>query len=547
MQSPNFNPQSVYRVIGLVSLRFYLVLGILTAGILTAGQGFSQQSEAHPYEAPGPPKPANKIDELIFPRLAQLGIQPANPSSDAVFLRRVYLDVIGTLPTEEEARSFLEDKDPNKRSRLIDRLLQREEFAEYWALKWGDVLRIKSEFPINLWPNAVQAYARWVEASIAQNKPYDQFVRELLTASGSNFRVPPVNFYRATQDRSPEGLARTVALTFMGTRAENWPPQRLADMAVFFSQISYKSTGEWKEEIVMWDPIHAAANEGRKLPEFGVLPDGTKVPLTEEKDPREVFADWLIRPENPWFCRAIVNRIWHWLFGRGIIHEPDDIRPDNPPSHPDVLAFLQYELVRSGYDLRQLYRLILNSQTYQLSPIPRSTDPQAATHFAYYPVRRLDAEVLIDAICQITETGEDYWSMIPEPYTIIPESQRSIALSDGSITSTFLELFGRPPRDTGYESERINRITAGQRLHLLNSSHILRKLEQGPGLEWARNTRINSESITRLYLTILSRFPTPDELERVMRYSGGSSRRSGGSLIDVAWALVNSSEFLYRH
>ena len=177
-----------------------------------------------------------------------------------MFVRRVYLDVIGTLPTAKEAREFLQDPDTkNKRRRLIDRLLERDEFAEYWAMKWGDMLRIKAEFPVNLWPNAAQAYHRWVEASIAQNKPYDKFAREMLTSSGSNFRVGPVNFYRAIQNRTPEGIATAVALTFMGTRAENWPTNQLAGMAAFFSQIGYKPTREWKEEVVFWDPLGASA------------------------------------------------------------------------------------------------------------------------------------------------------------------------------------------------------------------------------------------------------------------------------------------------
>ena len=187
--------------------------------------------------------------------------------SDAVFVRRVYLDVIGTLPTAKEAREFIQDPDTkNKRRRLIDRLLERDEFAEYWAMKWGDILRIKAEFPVNLWPNAAQAYHRWVRASIAENKPYDKFARELLTSSGSNFRVGPVNFYRAIQNRTPEGIATAVALTFMGARAEAWPKDRLPGMAAFFSQIGYKPTREWKEEDVFWDPLQARGTGRQGVP-----------------------------------------------------------------------------------------------------------------------------------------------------------------------------------------------------------------------------------------------------------------------------------------
>lgn len=501
---------------------------------------------ANPYELDREPIIKNRIDELIFPRLQSLGVQPARPCSDAVFLRRVYLDLIGTLPTEDEVRRFLADPSPDKRERLVETLFDRPEFADYWTLRWGDVLRIKSEFPINLWPNAVQAYARWVRAAIAQNMPYDEFARALLLSSGSNFRVPPVNFYRAVADRSPKGLAEAVALTFLGTRVESWPPELVEQLAVFFSQVAYKSTGEWKEEIVVWDPLHAAVERGQPLPSEAVLPDGTAVSLPPDKDPREVFADWLIRPDNPWFARVVVNRIWAWLFGRGLVHEPDDFRRDNPPVHPDVLDYLAEELVRADFDLRHIYRLIINSQVYQLSPVPRSDPELSARYFGHYSLRRLEAEVLIDAINQITGTGEDYWSMIPEPYTIVPEWQRSIALADASITSTFLELFGRPPRDTGYFSERINRVTAGQRLHMLNSSHILRKIQQGPGLAFARQTSTPREAIERLYLRILSRYPTEEEMAQARAMSQAGFRRSV-DLTDLAWALINSSEFMFRH
>jgi hypothetical protein len=338
-------------------------------------------------------------------------------------------------------------------------------------------------------------------------------------------------------------------------------------MAVFFSQISYKATGEWKEEIVFYDPTKATAQRDRDASPAAVLPDGTPVRLSAGRDPREVFADWLIAPENRWFARAVANRVWSWLLGRGIVHEPDDIRPDNPPSHPELLAFLERELIAAKYDLRHLYRLILNSKTYQLSSIPASKHPEGAKYFAHYPLRRLEAEVLIDALNQITGTSEKYSSAIPEPFTFIPETQRSIALPDGSISSSFLEQFGRPARDTGLESERSSRPTADQRLHLLNSSHIQRKIENGPKLlalfqtaapqapakrgklsrpKITGESRSPREVVDVLYLTILSRFPTSEELKAVAEYVQSASAKRE-AVIDLAWALINSPEFLYRH
>ena len=512
--------------------------------------------------------PESPIDIMVFRGLAKAKIRPAF-CTDAVFVRRAYLDVIGTLPTAEEARAFLVDRSLDKRRVLIDRLLEREEFADYWAMKWSDLLRVKAEFPVNLWPNAAQAYHHWIRTAMRDNMPYDRFVRAMLTSNGSNFRVGPVNFYRAMQDKSPEGIATTVALTFMGSRAENWPTNTLSGMAVFFSEISYKPTREWKEEIVFWNPdkrldvpTNSVAAGGTNAvaaaqpapaapagPRVGHLPDKTKIKLPPDRDPRELFADWLITPNNPWFTANIVNRIWSWLLGRGIIHEPDDLRPNNLPSNPALLNYLQKEFIKSGYNMKHVFRLILTSRTYQLSSVaPASKVASGEKLFAYYPLRRLDAEVLIDAINKITGTSDLYTSAIPEPFTFIPANKPAIALPDGSITSPFLELFGRPARATGMENERINRPMPSQRMHLLNSSHIQRKLEEGPVMKRILDPkRKQQETIEELYLTILSRFPTPDEVTKVSAYisSGVVKGREAG--IDLAWALINSDEFQYRH
>ena len=512
--------------------------------ILLAAAPFALGSSAIETDTRSPPTPGNDIDRVVFTRLQELGIAPSPVCSDASFVRRAYLDVIGTLPTAVETRRFLQDTAADKRAALIEQLLAREEFADYWATKWSDLLRIKAEFPINLWPNAAQAYHRWVRTAVRDNLPYDQFARELLTASGSNFRVGPANFFRAVQSREPAALARAVALTFMGTRAEKWPEQQLDAMAMCFRTIGYKTTGEWKEEIVFFDP--------NKFPPGGrataTFPDGTVAQLSVDRDPRAVFADWLIRPENPWFTRAIANRVWYWLLGRGVVHEPDDLRPDNPPSNPALLDLLARELIAARYDLRQLFRLILNSGVYQLSSIPRSDAPDATANFACYPLRRLDAEVLIDALNQISGTTEKYSSAIPEPFTFIPENSRAIALPDGSITSSFLETFGRPARDTGLESERGTAVTANQRLLLLNSSLVRRKLEQGPKLQPILRARNRpQETIDTLYLTFLSRPATEDERRTISEHLKSRGTDSYAAFLDVAWALVNSTEFLHRN
>ena len=525
-----------------VQHRKYDTTRALIAALLVVMTGDFSASAVTPYEKSVTCSPAGDIDRLVFARLEQKGIQRAGLCSDEVFIRRVYIDAIGTFPTPEETREFLKDSQSDKRLTLIKELLYRDEFADYWSMKWCDLLRVKAEFPIKLWPNAVQAYHRWIHDAIKQNNPYDQFVRELLTSSGSNFRTPPVNFYRAVQGREPSALAGAVALTFMGVRFDKLPQSRQDGMSAFFSKIAYKGTAEWKEEVIYLDPGKIGSLDA-------VFPDGSHVRIPGGEDPRQHFADWLIAKDNPWFARNIVNRVWYWLMGRGIIHEPDDIRDNNPPVHPELLTLLERELVSSNFDLKYIYRLILSSHTYQQSSIPQSKHPEAEALFAHYIVRQLEAEVLIDALCWLSDTQESYSSPIPEPFTYVPEEHRTIQLADGSITSPFLEMFGRPPRDTGMLSERSSIPTHKQRLHMLNSSHIQRKIERGRAMNrLVRMAKGNNEALVKsMYLTILTRHPTEAELKTALAYfrEGGVNTQQAGA--DVAWALINSKEFLYRH
>ena len=504
---------------------------------------FALHSDAEPVVQQSP------IDTIVFAKQAELGFPPSDLCSDEIFIRRLFLDVIGTLPTAKEVREFLVSQKPDKRRMLIDYVLERPEFADYCALKWCDLLRVKSEFPSNLWPNAVQAYQYWVRDAFRHNMPYDQFARALLTSSGSNFRDPPVNFYRPFQERTPRNFLDTVALIFMGVRLENsgWTKEQMLGMDAFFAKVSFKKTAEWKEEIVYSDPDKKWLNPVTNEPILPTPLGGNPLKLDPFADPRVAFADWLTAPDNPWFSREIVNRIWFWLLGQGIIHEVDDIRPDNPPWSPELLAYLQKELVENQYDLKHIYRLILNSSTYQLSSIPTSENSGDTAGFSHYRVRRLDAEVLIDAINQITGSGEEYSSAIPEPFTFIPSTQRTITLADGSIKSPFLEMFGRPGRDSSLESDRNNSVSVFQTLHLLNSSHIQNKI-----MNSFRLRRIlldfpsDKNRINILYLTILSRMPSVDEQKTALDYIASSGRPEDG-FYDLAWALINTTEFILRH
>ncbi len=385
---------------------------IIFASLLLATVGLCQSNS--PYESESTPTRVGEIDRLVERELSKRGIETAMPASEEVFFRRAYLDITGTIPLPQAYRKYLKINPERRREVLIEALMETEAFDDYWTLKWSDLLRIKAEFPINLWPNGVQAYYRWIREAVVVNMPYDEFARHLLTSSGSNFRVPAVNFYRAIEGQKPETIASAVSLTLMGVRFSSWSAGQQSEMANTFSRVAFKKTDEWKEEIVFLDP-------GQYSPLDITFPDGTKVAIPAGEDPRDAFADWLIRPDNPWFARNIVNRAWFWLMGRGLIHEPDDIRPDNPSVNPALLTYLEKEFIESGYDIKHVFRLILNSRTYQQSSIPQSDHPEATSLFAHYMVRRLDAEVLFDALTILGGQGEIYQSPVPEPFTFVPE------------------------------------------------------------------------------------------------------------------------------
>jgi len=477
----------------------------------------------------------NKIDELVIAKLKELGIPPSDLCSDHEFLRRLYLDVTGTLPTTEEARAFLGDADPQKRSKLVDRLLASNEFANFWALKWGDLFRMKSEYPSNLWPNAVQTYHQWIRNSIARNKPFDRFATELITASGSNFRVPPSNYYRAFLKKEPQSLAEVTALIFMGARVgcarchahplEDWDLDDNVGMAAFFAPVRYKATREWKEEIVYVNPLVTMRHPRTAEVVAPKFLGGEAVELEAEEDPRPKFAAWLTAPENPWFARSIVNRTWFWLLGRGIVHEPDDMRSTNPPENPELLRYLETELIGHKYDLKHVYRLILNSRTYQLSAKSNEWNRNDFAHFSRYYVKRLGAETLLDGIGQVTDRWDTYRSTIPEPFIVMPTGFRATHLADGSIDLPFLQLFGRPPRDTAYESDRDLELSMRQTLHLLNSSDVQNKINASPRLrQLITEVPEDPKVIEELYLATLSRTPTEAELGRLLAYLSGEGK-----------------------
>ena len=501
-----------------------------------------------------------EIDSRLEKNRERHDLPPVAGASDAVFLRRAYLTAVGRIPTLAETRSFLTSENPAKRCELIDSLLASPEHADLIAMRFADMLRIKSEFPVNLWPNAVQAFHQKLRSDIFNNRPYSEMVYEMLTASGSNFRVPYANFFRGSGDRTPAGLAKITALTFMGIRVEKLPEDRRKAFENFFSRIRYKSSSEWKEEFVFTAP------EEVKLDAW--LPGcGSFTIRAPEEEPRQVLARALVSDDNPYFARALVNRAWSWFFGKGLIDPADDITPergswsrcmiglgldsyDKREVNPELLELLTKEFRRSNYNMRHLFRLMMNCQAFHAaSVVPAETRAQTEKYFLSYPVRRLEAEVLSDSLGVLTGYFGRYMSVIPEPFTFLPPKTHAVQIADGSISSSMLELFGRPSRDSGKISERNNHMTGAQRLYLLNSNMVYGQLSN-LGWRTARSYRWDfyRKGIRTLYLQILSREPTPLEKKRIIDYQNSlPKRRKGQVWPDLVWTLVNSKEFLYYH
>ncbi|MCX6308219.1 MAG: DUF1553 domain-containing protein, partial [Bacteroidia bacterium] len=344
------------------------------------------------------PLQANEIETYI-PAQKEKG---QGVCSDDVFIRRTYLTLTGRLPQIQRVKQFLSSKDPKKRALLIDELLDSEEYIRYMVMRWGDILRIKSEFPSNLWPNGVQAYNRWLYEKIAANTPYNLFVSELLLSTGSNFRMPAVNFYRAFLKRTPEQIYNNICLLFLGVRTTDVYGR------LCFTQIRYKSTKEWKEEIVYVD--------------YGMKPllnriemsDNQEIELTPGEDWRSAYVGWLTSKQNKRFAGVMANRLWYWLLGKGIVQEPDDWSNTNLPYNPALMDFLTERFIETGYNMKALMRLVLNSNVYQSPTAP----------FGNYVPQRLPAEVIVDALADLTGISDPYRSRVPEPFTFYPDGTR---------------------------------------------------------------------------------------------------------------------------
>ena len=446
--------------------------------------------------------------------------------SDEVFYRRAYLTVTGALPHPPTCEKFVDNKDPRKREKTISWLIQSENGLKYMQMHWGDILRIKSEFPSNLWPNGVQAYNRWVYEQLLNNVPYNEMVRKLLLSQGSNFRSPAANFYRGFQKRSPENFYSNINVLFLGNR-------NCTDNGYLcFKQVKFKGTKEWKEEIIYLD-YHM------NLPwQKVVLEDGTVLELTADTDWREAYVNWLTSPTNRRFAEVMVNRMWYWVFGKGLVHEPDDWREDNKPSDPAKLKELTDYFVSKNYDMRALLKKILMSKEFNSEMAPKG----------FYEPQRLPAEVIIDAISTATGIWATYSSRVPEPFTFYPPQTRATHLGDATVSSSELELFGKVSRDVSLESQRNNSITSRQLLYLMNSSVLERRIRRSPVLKRILEQHTDVSTLANaITLRVLSRRATPEEIKLYREYREKNSLPLNELAYDIMWMQINSNEFLYNH
>ena len=446
--------------------------------------------------------------------------------SDEVFYRRVYLTVTGSLPYPPTCEKFFDNKDPRKREKTINWIIQSELGLKYMQMRWGDILRIKSEFPSNLWPNGVQAYNRWIYEQLLNNVPYDQMVRKLLLSEGSNFRSPAANFYRGFQNRTAENFYANINLLFLGNR-------NCTDNGhLCFKQIKFKDTKEWKEEILYLD-FH------KELPwQRIVLEDGTLLKPRPDTDWREEYVNWLTSPNNRRFAEVMVNRMWYWVFGRGLVHEPDDWREDNLPSDPKLLKELTDYFIAKKFDLRALLKKILMSDEFNSKMAPEG----------FYVAQRLPAEVIVDAIASSTGRWSTYSSRVPEPFTFYPPQTRATHLGDATVSSTELELFGKVSRDVSLESQRNNAITSRQLLYLMNSSVLEQRIRKSPILKRICEQHTTVQQVANaITLRVLSRRATLQEVELYTKYMADNALTLNELAYDIMWMQINSNEFLYNH
>lgn len=495
------------------------------------------------------PKLVNYVDEHVFNKLKLLGMPPSNVADDTTFIRRVSVDITGQLPSVEQVSSFLKDTDPAKRDKLVDRLLNTPEYADYFANKWSAVLRNKRKN--GQFTRGNFAFYQWVRQSLVNNKPFDQFVSEIITASGEMSANPTIAWYRQVTDYKTR--MEDTAQLFLGVRIqcaqchhhpyERWSMNDYYSFGAFFSRVGTKTGEEFGEARL----FHQRGTAGAKNPKNNqtVTPTGLGAdPLTipPDEDPRQHLADWMTNPKNPFFAKSLVNRYWKHFMNRGLVEPEDDIRDTNPPTNPELLDALAANFIKNGYDLKQLIRDITKSKTYQLSAIPNGYNEQDKQNYSRYYPKRLNAEVLLESI--------DTLSGVPTKFPGLPKETRPVAIPDSGVSHYFLTVFGKPEMSSACECERTSEANLAQSLHLINSKDLYNKLANpnGRAKQLATDKRPDDQKLHELYLMAFSRTPEPHELKLATSHLAkypADKKHQGWE--DIIWAMINTKEFLFNH
>ncbi len=493
----------------------------------------------------------NLIDRHIAEKLRRLRVPPAEISDDASFLRRATLQIAGRLPTLDESQAFVDDRSPDKRERLVDRLLASEDYADHFAQKWADLLRVKRRGQRDRLPGTI-AFHRWIRDSLANNKPYDRFVREILTATGNVAVNPPAQWY--AEVRYLDRYVDDTAQVFLGIRIgcarchhhpfEKFSQEDYFGLAAFFARVDRKGGSGVAERRANETVVVKPSGEVKHpVTDEVVAPrglDAEPVEVARYDDPRRQLADWLAAPDNPYFARAFVNRMWAHFFGRGLVSPMDDMRVTNPPTNEPLLDELAAEFVGSGFDMRELVRRICTSTTYQLSSRADALNLEETKNHAWFYPQRLKAEVLLDALDQVTE--------VPTSYGGLPAGTRAVELPDEDFSNEFLRLFGRPQRESACECERTAEPSLSQSLFAMNNAFVLDKVSSAKGYagRLAEDPRDESAKVEELFRKVLIRSPSDEELRQAFDYLAEEPDRRAayGNLL---WALINTKEFLFIH
>jgi len=511
----------------------------------------------------------NHIDDLVLGKLAALHIPPSPLATDGEFIRRAFLDADGILPSPREVETFLADTRPDKRARLVDALLARPEYVDYWTNHWSDLLLVSSN---KLSGDEMWSYSNWIRQSVASDKPWDQFARELLTASGSTRQDGAANFYAIHPD--PLDLSETVAKAFLGMSIgcakchnhplEKWTQSDYYRLANLFSRVRLKNRNSDGREVfndisVVSSPTGEVLHPRLGRPMRPRPPDGPALALDSPVDRRVFFANWLTAPSNRTFANAVINRVWKYFLGRGLVEPVDDLRATNPPSNQKLLDALTDDFIAHHYDLRHLIREIMNSATYQRASTPLPRNQQDDRYYSHYLVRRLPAEVLLDAMSQVTQS--------PERFAGYPFGMRAVQLPDTKVNSYFLSVYGRPPREQTNAAERMSTPSITQALHVINGDTLNEKLgAKGGTLDMLTRLGVSDgRMLDYLYLAALSRYPTAPEKTEFLRALGAAREpqelsRGAGDVApavprdrtrhvweDLMWALMTSKDFTFNH